>query len=742
MRNRDHGFQAIAATGWSDADQPQASTFTPGCTVSDLSSPVTSSFGSERLHLFERVARALHHAAGLEQTIRAAAECLVPGFANTVVLVVQRPEQEDWIEVVNSTRAEEAEIAQATRTLLPALRRIAKTDAEQGREFRWIPNLTPSSARFLRRDSAVYALLERLHVHSLMVVPLRSGGVIFGAVALLRSTRGEPYNAMDLSAAQVIARRAAVAIQGSELHERLGNAEVKRYRLEDTLQKWIRVFDRAGWGAAIVDAEDQRIEAVNPAFATLHGYPDPESLSGRLFTDLLAPERADEPAGWRSESNAPVYESLHIRADASLFPVLTNVTSLTAGPGGGSYVITVQDLTELKRAEERLRRAQRLEAVGRLAGGVAHEVNNMMTIILGFSDLLARSGAVAPERHRDIEEIRRAAVRAGKITQQLLAFSRQQILQPADLQLNDVLQELVPVLKLLLPANIELETSLAPLGSFVRADRAQLDQVIINLAFNARDAMPGGGALRLRTESRWLNEQDGHRLIGIPFVPGEYALVSVIDTGHGMDSQTLQQVFEPFFTTKPAGSGTGLGLATVYGIVKQSGGYVWVESAPGTGTTVTVCLPQVRAAVPVERTRSSGAFPAECRAGTVLVIEDEEGVRELAVRVLEQQGHRVYEARDGDQAVARLDEFGPDLDLVLSDVIVPNIGTTELAQKIRDVRTDIPILYMSGYSHEDVVERGLVDADSVFLQKPFTAAELTQLVCQQIEGVPTERGRE
>ncbi len=187
----------------------------------------------------------------------------------------------------------------------------------------------------------------------------------------------------------------------------------------------------------------------------------------------------------------------------------------------------------------------------------------------------------------------------------------------------------------------------------------------------------------------------------------------MIDTGHGMDAGILQQVFEPFFTTKPAGSGTGLGLATVYGIVKQSGGYVWVESAPGTGTTVTVCLPQVRAEAPVERTRSSGSFPAECRTGTVLVIEDEEGVRELAVRVLEQQGHRVYEARDGDETLARLEEFGATLDLVVADVIVPNIGTIELAQKIRDVRADLPILYMSGYSHVDVVERGLVDPESL-----------------------------
>jgi two-component system, cell cycle sensor histidine kinase and response regulator CckA len=707
-----------------------------------LTSEVVGPFGRDRLDLFERVTRALYRASSFEQTLRATGTCLVPGFADAVVLSVQRAAGENWIEVVHSDPAEEAKVAEALRPLLPALRRIAKKDAELGREFRWIPELTPSATPFLRRDPPVYSLLQHLRVRSLIVVPLRSGGTIFGAMALLRTRASDPYHAMDLSAAQVIARRTAVAIEGSELHDRLGNEEARRFRLEDTLQKWIRVFDRAGWGAAIVDAEDRRIEAVNPAFAELHGYPSPGSLSGRVFSELLPPDRADEPAGWRSESNPPVYESLHQRADGSVFPVLTNVTSLTAGSGGSSYVITVQDLTELKRAEERLRRAQRLEAVGRLAGGVAHEVNNMMTIIMGFSDLLARSGAVAAERHRDIEEIRKAATRAGKITQQLLAFSRQQILQPADLRLNDVLQELVTVLKLLLPANVELETSLAPLGPLVHADRAQLDQVIINLAFNARDAMPGGGTLRLRTESRRLDEHDGLQLIGIPFVAGEYALVSVIDTGYGMDSQTLQQVFEPFFTTKPAGSGTGLGLATVYGIVKQSGGYVWVESAPGTGTTVTVCLPQVRAEAPVESTRSSGSFPAECRTGTVLVIEDEEGVRELALRVLEQQGHRVYEARDGDEAVARLEAFGAALDLVLSDVIVPNIGTVELAQKIRDVRADIPILYMSGYSHEDVVERGLVDPDSVFLQKPFTAAELTQLVCQQIEGVPVERGRE
>ena len=240
-------------------------------------------------------------------------------------------------------------------------------------------------------------------------------------------------------------------------------------------------------------------------------------------------------------------------------PVLVNVTPLDGAGERGSYVITVQDLSGLKRAEERLRRAQRMEAVGRLAGGVAHEVNNMMTIILGFSDLLSRAPDFADSRRGDVDEIRKAANRAARVTRQLLAFSRQQVLQPVDLSINSVVQELLPVLRLLLPANIRVETALPPNDATVRADRAQLEQVLINLAFNARDAMPGGGTIRIGTESRVLDEETGRRLIGIPIVGGEYALVSVTDTGHGMEPGTLSQVFEPFFTTKPVGAGTGSG---------------------------------------------------------------------------------------------------------------------------------------------------------------------------------------
>jgi CheY-like chemotaxis protein len=235
------------------------------------------------------------------------------------------------------------------------------------------------------------------------------------------------------------------------------------------------------------------------------------------------------------------------------------------------------------------------------------------------------------------------------------------------------------------------------------------------------------------TDSRWIDSEAGRVLIGIPIQAGQYVTVSVVDTGYGMDPDTVTQLFEPFFTTKPVGSGTGLGLATVYGIVKQSGGYVWVESTRDEGTTVTVCLPQREKPPQIQPEVPAEERIPECRNGTVLVVEDEDGVRDLARRVLEQQGHRVLEARDGAEVVEILDRCGGDLDLVLSDVIVPDSSTTELQSDIRARRPDLPILYMSGYSRQEMVQRGLVPVEGAFLQKPFTAEELGNLVCRHLE---------
>jgi PAS domain S-box-containing protein len=548
----------------------------------------------KKQQLLDDVARALSHATDFETALRTAAECVVPRFADLVGLVMRRFGANESLTVIGPDPVNAGKIETRLHSLLPRLRRLGGKDTQRGREFRWIPHVSAGSLSWLRGEPELQKVIHDLDVHSLVAVPLRAGDGILGAMAFARTGRPDnPFHAADLAACQLIARRIAIALHAADLRGRALDEQSRRGRLEVALQKWMQVFERAGWGAAIVDGQDHRIEAVNPAFAQLHGYPNPESLIGRPFTDLVVPEHRKELEGWDNPANPLAYESLHQRADGDMLPVLTNVTPLPPAEGPASYVVTIQDLTELKRAEERLRRAQHLESVGRLAGGVAHEVNNMMTIILGFTDLLSRSVEFPANRQREMDEIRKAATRAAKTTQQLLAFSRQQILQPTDVPINEVIAEVAPVLRLLLPANVLLETVPSPLGTVARVDRGQLEQVLINLAFNARDAMPGGGTLRLMSDSRWLNEADGQRLIGIPISPGPYATVSVVDDGHGMDAATLTQVFQPFFTTKPVGSGTGLGLATVYGIVKQSGGYVWVESSPGRGTTVTICLPQV-----------------------------------------------------------------------------------------------------------------------------------------------------
>jgi PAS domain S-box-containing protein len=641
------------------------------------------------------------------------------------------------VEVAALASEREPEISELITHEMPAITRLAVRDWDRGRHFRWLSRIDKTSTRFLASEPELLALLGTLGVSCLMVVPLRAGGgKLIGGMAFARTHAGEPaeYHAKDLATAQAVARRVALGIEHAELRTRSADGERRRARLENALLKWIKVFDVAQWGAAIIDADDLRIEAANPAFARLHGYTVPDHLLGRLYGDLLPPERGEEMAGWSHQSEASAsYESVHLRLDGRTFPVLTNVTLLETAPREKSYVVTVQDVTELKRAEERLRRAQRMEAVGRLAGGVAHEVNNMMTIILGFSDLLTAAAELPQGRQRDIEEIRKAATRTARVTQQLLAFSRQQILQPADLQLNEVVSEMSSVLQQLLPANVRVETALSPLPTAVHADRSQIDQVLINLAFNARDAMPLGGTLRLGTDSRHFEPEDGRPLIGIPVPRGQYAVLSLSDTGHGMTAEVLGQMFEPFFTTKPIGTGTGLGLATVYGIVKQSGGFIWVESEPGIGTTFTICLPQVRPQTgattgTVSDQPEHHAHPS----ATVLLIEDEEGVRELARRVLEQEGYAVLDVKTGADAIATLDHGAPGIDLVLSDVVTPDLSAFELEAGLRSRRPEVPLLYMSGYSWEEVVKRGLVAAERHFIQKPFTPAELADAVAREL----------
>ncbi|HEX6434480.1 MAG TPA: response regulator [Gemmatimonadales bacterium] len=389
------------------------------------------------------------------------------------------------------------------------------------------------------------------------------------------------------------------------------------------------------------------------------------------------------------------------------------------------WVGTCTDVEDDRRAAEHLRQAQRLEAVGSLAGGVAHEVNNMMTAVIGFGGF-ALKGLPADHPHRsDVTEMVKAANRAAGITRQLLAFTRQQVLQPSILDLNDVVSNLSRMLGSILGAEIDLVVQLDPDLGRVRADPGQLEQVIINLALNARHAMQSAGRLRLETSNVVLDASYLARHPGVVIARGPYVALSITDTGVGMDWATRSRAFEPFFTTKAVGEGTGLGLSTAYGIIKQSEGYIWLYSEPEHGTTVKVYLPRVTAELEQPR------LPAEPPRGqgeTILVVEDEEAVRTLVRRTLVDAGYQVVEAPNGKQGVECVLSADPPVALVLCDVVLPEMSGDALGRRLASIRPELPILYMSGYPGLEIVQRGMISKDAPFIEKPFNAENLARAV--------------
>jgi PAS domain S-box-containing protein len=381
------------------------------------------------------------------------------------------------------------------------------------------------------------------------------------------------------------------------------------------------------------------------------------------------------------------------------------------------------DVTERKLAEERLVAAQRMDAVGQLAGGVAHEINNMMTAVLGFSELLLNRLGPGDPSSSDLRQIRRAASRAATITGQLLAFSRRQLLRPEVLDLNQLVRELEPMLRQVLGEDRFFTTDLADDLGRVRADPGQMQQVLINLALNARDALSTAGTLTVRTGNVVIAPPGADAPSEEGPAPGSYVVLSVADTGHGMDAATRARIFEPFFTTKPQGQGTGLGLATVFGVVRQSGGSIRVDSVPDQGTTFSVYLPEVSAAAPLPGSRSRDR--AERGSGTVLVVEDEDLVREFACRYLDAYGYHCLDARNGSEAVDMVGQRGDEIDAIVTDVIMPVMGGRELRERVAELRPNIPVLFISAYTGEEVIRRGLMEEGAPFLQKPFTPEALS-----------------
>ncbi len=533
-------------------------------------------------------------------------------------------------------------------------------------------------------------------------------------------------------------RRAEVALRQAE----------ERYRAfiaQSTEGIWRFEFDEP---LPVDGTEDEQVEhfyrhsylaECNDAMAQMYGYASAQELVGARVGDLLV--RSDPKneamlrAFVRSGYRLADVESHERDKEGRSKVFLNNLVGIVEDGCLRRAWGTQREVTELKRLEDQLRQAQKMEAVGRLAGGVAHDFNNLLTAILGSTELLMRGLEPASPLRQDAAEIKKAGERAAGLTRQLLAYSRRQVLKPELLDLNRVVADMDRLLRRLIGEDVDLVTALAPDLAAVRADRGQVEQVIVNLALNARDAMPRGGKLTIATANAELGPEYADAHVGA--TPGSYVLLAVSDTGAGMDADTVAHLFEPFFTTKEVGKGTGLGLATVYGIVKQSEGYIAVYSEPGEGTSFKIYLPRVTSGAMAAPAPPSPGPPAPSSlrgTETVLVVEDEEAVRSLSRRALEAGGYTVLAAAGGPDAVRLTERYGGPIHLLLTDVVMPGMSGRELAQQLAQRRPGLRVLYMSGYPGDAIVHRGALDPGTAFLQKPFMPEDLTRKVREVLDG--------
>lgn len=492
--------------------------------------------------------------------------------------------------------------------------------------------------------------------------------------------------------------------------------------------------------ACVVIDDEWRLTYVNRAAEQLTSTARAQLVGSHFWRDFPpALVAAFGPALQQAARQGTVVEFLHEATGTdSWFEIRVYPTS-------GGVALYCRDVTErrrqheaLRRSESELRQKQKIEAIGRLAGGIAHDFNNLLTAIKGYSELVLVDLAGSTEGRvdvgqlrEDVDQIRKAADRAATLTAQLLAFGRRQVLQPRLLDLNVCVAEMEKMLRRVISEDIEMRLAFGSVDACVTADPTQIEQVLMNLVLNARDAMPDGGRLTIETGEATLDEAYAARHVGV--TPGEYVCLSVSDTGHGMDHATQARLFEPFFTTKEIGKGTGLGLATAYGIIKQSGGNIWAYSEQGLGTTIKVYLPRSRGTVP--SAPPAVVTPASLSGSeTLLVVEDEPAVRRLICGVLRRCGYTVLAAEDGYDALHVSEGYPTPIDLLLTDVVMPGMNGRLLADRLRAERSGLRILYMSGYTENAIVDDGKLESGTDFIEKPFTPEELTSKVRQALNG--------
>ncbi len=514
---------------------------------------------------------------------------------------------------------------------------------------------------------------------------------------------------------------------------RICNLESKRHaeeELKESKEYLNRIINCIGDPIFVKDRE-HRYVLVNDAMCTFTGKRREALIGGSSMPEEVIANLWEQEESVFKTGREYVDETNIPDGQGTFHTVMTKKSLLADKSGNKQIVGVIRDITEYKRLESQFTQAQKMEAVGLLAGGVAHDLNNMLNVINGYSELALEDLDQNNPIHRDIEEVNKAGHRAASLISQLLAFSRKQILQPEVLNLNEVITEMSTMLCRMIGEDIELIVIAKPDLGMVNADPGQIRQIVMNLAVNARDAMPQGGRLTVEIENADLD--DSYTREHSVVKPGPYVRLTISDNGIGMDAATQSRIFEPFFTTKGQGKGTGLGLSTVYGIVKQSNGFIWVDSQPGKGTTFKIYFPRVDGRND-KVTAESQSVPGSREPETVLVVEDEASLRTLAVRILRARGYTVLESSNGKEALDTVRKYIGNVHLVLTDVVMPGMSGNDLISQLKTSRPDIKVLYASGYTSDAIVHHGVLDADVAFIQKPFTIESLLSKVHQVLSG--------
>jgi two-component system cell cycle sensor histidine kinase/response regulator CckA len=566
---------------------------------------------------------------------------------------------------------------------------------------------------------------------------LASATLASAFVAVDASAPGQPfrYDSVALSRLVVnVATTFVMAVLVGGIQERLdAQRELVAARRSEDRQR--ALTDPASEAILTINGRSE-VLAANPATAELFGYPIDQIVGGSI-TRLMPPALRDQHLAAMDHYLATGRRTIPwhgaelqaMDAAGREFPIEVSIGEYGKG-ADRRFTGIIRDISRRKEIETQLMQAQKMDAIGRLAGGVAHDFNNLLTAIGGYAELVAATFDPSDPRQAHVTGIRQATDHAASLTRQLLTFSRGQDLRPSVISLSRVVTTVEPMLRRLLGEPIELVVRADPGAWLTVADRSQVEAILVNLAVNARDAMPDGGTLTIETGNVELDER--YRLHHAEVKPGQYAMLTVTDTGVGMDAATMAHIFEPFFTTKDAGSGTGLGLSTVYGTVHQSGGYVWVYSEPGHGTTFKVYLPRTSQSGDAEIEAATPTPQPKAQHETILVAEDEAVVREMVVAALERLGYRVMAASTGEEAVRLIDRLGEEIDLLLSDVVMPGMSGPDLLDRARRTRPELRAIFMSGYTALTIGRP--IQSGVTLLEKPFSGARLGEVVREILAG--------